>query len=103
LYRLTGDLHPVHVDPEVARSSGFDRPILHGLCTLGITARAVAVSSGNHPVDLARLSARFTAPVYPGDELQVDSWRIEEGLAFETLVTKRGKTVQGVVAFSGAE
>jgi acyl dehydratase len=71
LYRLTGDLHPVHIDPAVAVANGFDRPILHGLCTLGIASREVASALGAHPADLLELDARLTAPVLPGDTLEV--------------------------------
>lgn len=71
LYRLTGDRHPVHIDPRVAGASGFERPILHGLCTLGIAAREVAHALDRHPADLRSVRARFAAPVLPGDLLGV--------------------------------
>jgi acyl dehydratase len=71
LYRLTGDLHPIHIDPAVAAANGFDRPILHGLCTLGIAAREAADAVGAHPADLRELDARLAAPVLPGDTLEV--------------------------------
>lgn len=71
LYRLTGDRHPIHIDPAVARANGFDRPILHGLCTLGAAAREAAVLSDAHPADLTRLEARLAAPVLPGDTVRV--------------------------------
>ena len=74
LYRLTGDRHPVHIDPAVAEANGFERPILHGLCTLGITALELARSTGHHPASLRELTARFTAPVLPGDELLIRAW-----------------------------
>lgn len=71
LYRLTGDRHPVHVDPVTAAANGFDRPILHGLCTLAIGAHAVATTVASHPADLTQLSARFAAPVLPGQALTI--------------------------------
>ena len=71
LYRLTGDLHPVHIDPQVAREYGFDRPILHGLCTLGIAARMVAGWVQAPPWELTGLQARFAAPVQPGDQMEI--------------------------------
>jgi acyl dehydratase len=73
LYRLTGDRHPVHIDPEVARGGGFDRPILHGLATLGMAALEIAAAVGAHPADLRRLSARFVAPVMPGERLTFEA------------------------------
>lgn len=81
LYRLTGDLHPLHIDPGVARANGFDRPILHGLCTLGAVVLAVGRAVGS-PTALRSLSARFAAPVYPGDTIDVCGWRDGESIAF---------------------
>ena len=71
LYRLTGDKHPVHIDPAVAGSMGLDGPILHGLATMGMTARAVAAAVGAHPADLATARVRFSNPVYPGCTLRI--------------------------------
>lgn len=71
LYRLTGDEHPVHIDPEASAAMGLDRPILHGLCTLAITCRAAAVAVAASPLDLAALDVRFTSPVYPGQRLDL--------------------------------
>lgn len=93
LYRLTGDLHPVHIDPELAKANGFARPILHGLCTLGITARVIAVQHGFHPADLRFLEARLTAPVLPGDVLQIESVLMGTRASFRTLAG--GNTVLG--------
>lgn len=75
LYRLTGDRNPLHIDPAAARVGGFDRPILHGLCTYGFATRIFCdrVLAG----DVSRfkeMSARFAQPVYPGDELTVEGW-----------------------------
>lgn len=86
LYRLTGDEHPVHIDPELARGNGFDRPILHGLCTLGFVAREVAGAADAHPCDLRELTARFAAPVLPGALLNIAAGGCDGELAFDTTV-----------------
>jgi hypothetical protein len=93
LYRLTGDLHPVHIDPEVARINGFPRPILHGLCTLGISARIIAYQHGFHPAELKYLEARLTSPVLPGDSLTVESGKQNDGINFQTI--SKGAVVLG--------
>ncbi len=101
LYRLTGDDHPVHIDPEVARANGFDRPILHGLCTLGFAARHVARAAGAHPTDLRELSVRFAAPVYPGDTLTTLAWPQLDGAArFESAVGDTTVLAAGTAAFA---
>lgn len=71
LYRLTGDKHPVHIDPSAASSMGLDGPILHGLATMGMTARAVAAAVDAYPADLSGARVRFSNPVYPGCELRI--------------------------------
>ena len=71
LYRLTGDLHPIHIDPVVAQTNNFERPILHGLCTLGIVARMISESVGANPANLKKLEARLSSPVIPGDLIEV--------------------------------
>lgn len=73
LYRLTGDKHPVHVDPSAAATMGLDGPILHGLATMGITSRVAAQSVSAHPADLSAAAVRFSRPVYPGCRLRVDA------------------------------
>ncbi|MFW0784447.1 MaoC/PaaZ C-terminal domain-containing protein [Gordonia sp. CPCC 206044] len=82
LYRLTGDLHPVHIDPEVSAAYGFDRPILHGLCTLGIAARTIAAAADAQPWELTGLRARFAAPVLPGTTLTVSAGATDAGVDF---------------------
>ncbi|WP_249010682.1 MaoC/PaaZ C-terminal domain-containing protein [Conexibacter sp. DBS9H8] len=75
LYRLSGDRNPLHADPAFARAAGFDRPILHGLCTYGMSARLLLHAvCGSDPEALASLSARFSAPVVPGESLTVHAW-----------------------------
>lgn len=74
LYRLTGDRHHIHIDPEASARIGQPRPILQGLCTLAAATIPLADAVGAHPADLNRLSGRFSGPVVPGDRLEVRSW-----------------------------
>jgi acyl dehydratase len=87
LYRLSGDRNPLHSDPAFAARGGFERPILHGLCTYGVTCRALvrAVAGGDGDA-MRSMAGRFSAPVTPGDELTVEVWRLDSGdVAFRTL------------------
>ena len=94
LYRLTGDRNPLHADPEAARVAGFTQPILHGLCTFGMTSRAVLERiAGWQPDRVASHEARFTAPVYPGDTLEVALWQDGSTVSFQASVPDRGVTV----------
>jgi acyl dehydratase len=94
LYRLTADPNPLHADPKVAAAAGFDRPILHGLCTYGIAARAILqLCCDNQPERLARLSVRFTAPVFPGETIRTEIWRDSDQVQFRCTVPERGVTV----------
>lgn len=78
LYRLNGDRNPIHALPSAARTAGFDRPILHGLCTYGMAARALLkLACGGDPARLASLSVRFSSPFPPGETLRVEMWRGE--------------------------
>lgn len=87
LYRLTGDRNPLHSDPAFAAQGGFDRPILHGMCTYGFTARALVASvCDGDPTRLAGMDARFTRPVLPGQTLTVAVWRTGDDVAFRTSV-----------------
>jgi MaoC dehydratase-like protein/2-enoyl-CoA hydratase-like protein len=83
LYRLTGDRHPVHIDDEVARANGLKAPIMHGLCTLALVTKVVAQSARADLAALRHLSARLTAPVYPGDRLVIRGFdRGRDAVAF---------------------
>jgi len=76
LYRLNGDYNPLHADPKFAADAGFDKPILHGLCTYGYAGRAVLRGAcGGDPGKLAMLRGQFSNPVYPGETLLVRSWQ----------------------------
>jgi acyl dehydratase len=85
LYRLSGDRNPLHSDPEFARTAGLRRPILHGLCTLGFTARALIQTAcdGDH-ARFGSMTARFSKPVIPGETLRTEIWRTEGGCLFRT-------------------
>jgi acyl dehydratase len=85
VYRLSGDRNPLHTDPAFAAIGGFDRPILHGLCSYGFTGRALLHTvCGSDPARFGHIEARFAAPVLPGDSLTIKMWSGESG---ETLFT----------------
>lgn len=89
-YRLCGDRNPLHADPDFAAAGGFDRPILHGLCTWGHACHAVVrTMCGYDPSRLKSFAARFSAPVFPGEKLQVHVWREDEGIHFTVTVPAR--------------
>ncbi len=93
LYRLSGDRNPLHSDPRYAARAGFDRPILHGLCTWGFTGRALLSRlCGSDPGRMRAMQGRFAAPVYPGDTLTVSLWVEGDGAVFRTS-TQRGDVV----------
>ncbi|MEW2621961.1 MaoC/PaaZ C-terminal domain-containing protein [Streptomyces sp. NPDC048106] len=76
LYRLSGDYNPLHADPEFARRAGFDRPILHGLCTYGMTLKAVVDTLLDGDVGRVRsYTTRFAGVVRPGETLRIRMWR----------------------------
>jgi acyl dehydratase len=95
LYRLNGDINPIHSKPEVAKEAGFDRPILHGLCTYGIAARiALKELCGDEPTRFKSFEARFAKVVMPGDTLLVQGWLLEEpGRAAVTVTVKESSEV----------
>ncbi|RYZ11006.1 MAG: 3-alpha,7-alpha,12-alpha-trihydroxy-5-beta-cholest-24-enoyl-CoA hydratase [Comamonadaceae bacterium] len=91
-YRLNGDFNPIHADPALARRAGFEQPILHGLCTLGIATQAVLRTwAQGDPAAFRSLSCRFAAPVFPGETLSVEMWRAES--AFRCRVIERDRVV----------
>ncbi len=102
VYRLSGDRNLLHTDPSFAAMGGFDRPILHGLCTYGFTGRALLGALADN--DVARfhhIEGRFSSPVLPGDALTVRIWRTGAGEAvFTTSVGDRVVIDQGLARFS---
>ena len=92
-YRLSGDRNPLHSDPSFAAMAGFERPILHGLCTYGFTGRALLHAlCGSDPARFGSMHARFSKPVYPGDDLTVSMWVDGDSALFRT-ETQRGEVV----------
>lgn len=94
IYRLCGDRNPLHADPDMALAAGFDRPILHGLCTLGLAGHALLseVAEGD-PARIAAIACRFSRPVRPGDTLRTEIWRTGAGAQFRVVSEDRGETV----------
>lgn len=95
IYRLSGDRNPLHADPTFAALAGFDRPILHGLCSYGFTGRALLHTLCDSDPDAFRtMAARFSAPVMPGDTLDVSIWR-DGGQAWFTTAVDDTVVVDG--------
>jgi 3-hydroxyacyl-CoA dehydrogenase/3a,7a,12a-trihydroxy-5b-cholest-24-enoyl-CoA hydratase len=77
LYRLSGDYNPLHIDPDIASAFGYERPIQHGLCTLGFATRLVSQTCGNNEGSrLSKVACRFSKPTYPGRVLVVEMWKV---------------------------
>lgn len=90
LYRLCGDRNPLHSDPGFAKRAGFDRPILHGLCTFGFTGRALLHARCDGDVErFGSIGGRFRSPVLPGEPLEVHMWDVEGRTLFQTRVGGR--------------
>ena len=99
LYRLNGDRNPLHADPTFAKAGGFDKPILHGLCTYGFTGRALLHElCGSDPARFGSMDVRFSSPVMPGEALTVKMWDTDGGALFQTL-GQDGRTVLDAGAF----
>merc|ERR1712232_566002 len=94
LYRITGDYNPLHIDPEFAQMSGFQEPILHGLCSMAVSCRAVVREfAGNDPSLFKSLKVRFAKPVLPGQTLEVHCWKEGNKVIFVSKVKETGDTV----------
>jgi acyl dehydratase len=102
LYRLSGDRNPLHSDPSFAKLGGFERPILHGLCTYGFTGRALLHTlCDSDPVRFESMDARFSKPVMPGDDLTIRMW-VDAGTCLFQTANQDGEIVidQGVARFA---
>ena len=94
IYRLSGDMNPLHADPDFAKMGGFDRPILHGLCTFGHAGRAVLQAyCNNDPARLRAFEVRFSGVVFPGETITTDMWQVAPDKIVLTAKTERGEVV----------
>jgi acyl dehydratase len=95
IYRLSGDYNPLHADPAVATKGGFEKPILHGLCTFGVVCRAlVEMVCDGEPSRLTRMQVRFSSPVYPGETIVTEAWNDGAGVvSFRARLAERNVVV----------
>jgi len=94
LYRLSGDKNPLHADPNFAAMGGFDKPILHGLCTFGIACKAVVDQElGGDVTKVARYQVRFSGHVFPGETIVTSIWRENGKLLLQATTKERGLPV----------
>ena len=94
IYRLSGDRNPLHIDPAFAKMAGYDKPILHGLCSYGHVGRAVLSEyCDNDPARLTGLEVRFSRVVFPGDSITTEMWDEGGGRIVLQAKTQRGDVV----------
>jgi acyl dehydratase len=94
IYRLSGDYNPIHASPTIAKKAGFDKPILHGLCTFGVATRALLQTyCGDDAAKLKSVSLRFSSPVYPGETIVTECWRDGNVVSFRAKVAERDVVV----------
>jgi len=94
IYRLSGDMNPLHADPEIGAAAGFPRPILHGLCTFGVAGHALLKSCCSYrPERFKSMRARFSSPVYPGETVRTEIWRDGSTISFRAQVVERNVIV----------
>lgn len=94
LFRLSGDMNPLHIDPDFAKMSGQKQPIMHGLCTLGFSVRAILQTFANNDPSLFKaVKARFTKPSIPGQTLKIEMWQNNSRIHFRTSIVETGVEV----------
>ena len=90
IYRLSGDVNPLHAEPAFARAGGYPRPILHGLATFGVAGHALLKSvAGYDPARLTAMAGRFSAPVFPGETIRTEIWRDGNVASYRARVVER--------------
>ena len=101
IYRLSGDKNPLHVDPEFAKLGGFDRPIIHGLCSYGIVCKAIVDNVlGGDTAKVARWQARFAGVGFPGETYRISYWREGDRILVEANSKDRGAPIISNAAVS---
>ena len=94
IFRLSGDYNPLHSDPSFAKAAGFEKPILHGMCTYGIACRSIIEIMCEKDVKrLKRFDCRFSSPVYPGETIITEMWKKGNVIHFQSKVKERDKIV----------
>ena len=94
IYRLSADRNPLHIDPEVAKAAGFDRPIFHGLGTFGVVGHALLKAVCAYaPAKVRSFAGRFSAPVFPGETIRTEFWRDGDVVSFRASVPERNVVV----------
>ncbi len=90
IYRLSGDYNPLHAEPAAAKAAGYERPILHGLGTFGVSGHALLKTMcGYDPARLKSFACRFSAPVFPGETIRTEMWRDGPVVSFRARVVER--------------
>ena len=94
IYRLSGDYNPLHASPSVAKAAGFPKPILHGLCSLGVAGHAILKGCCDYDAKrLKSLQLRFSSPVYPGETVRTEIWRDGANISFKSKILERDVVV----------
>jgi acyl dehydratase len=94
IYRLSGDKNPLHCDPDFAKMAGFDKPIIHGLCSYGIACKAIVDEVlGGDVTQVARYQARFAGVAFPGETYQVSYWKQGKQILLEAKSVERGAPI----------